>query len=65
MNTTTKASPRQQLAAASLNVPQGVGGKQREAYLTLTDRQKVAYRYDFYVRGRLAAHCYRAAVGAE
>ncbi len=47
----------------SLSVPKGVSGEQRERYLALTDEQKRIYRYSFYVRGRLAAHCYQDSLG--
>lgn len=44
-------------AAASLAVPSGINGKQRAAYLELTDTQKTHYRYHFVVMGQPAAIC--------
>ena len=49
MNTTT---------ALNTKVPAGVSGKARADFLTLTDEQKVAYRYLFGVAGQPAGVCY-------
>lgn len=43
--------------------PRGVSGRQRELFLSLTPEQQETYRYNFEIRGRLAAHCYRIAIG--
>jgi hypothetical protein len=57
----TRGSDREELAAASLNVPPGVSGRQRELYLSLTDDQKRSYRRHWFLCGRPAAICHRYA----
>lgn len=46
-------------------VPRGIAGEQRVNYLSLTDSQRLVYRYHRDVCGRLAAHCYSLATGVE
>lgn len=44
-------------AASSLNVPVGVSGAQRTAYLALSDEDKAHYRFHFIAMGQPAATC--------
>lgn len=48
---------------ATTKSPAGVNGKNREAFLSLTEAQKETYLYHFHKVGRLAAHCYKYATG--
>jgi len=50
--------------ANTTTTPVGVSGAQRDNYLSLTHEQRRIYRYNYDVCGRLAAHCYKIAVGA-
>lgn len=44
-------------------VPVGLTGVHRAHYLDLDREQRRTYRYHYDVCGRLAAHCYKLAVG--
>jgi hypothetical protein len=65
MNKQTETIDLAQQAAASLNVPSGVSGKQRNLFLALTDEQKGVYRYHFIACGRPAAICHRVATTGQ
>ncbi|MCA1841650.1 MAG: hypothetical protein LC792_00405 [Actinobacteria bacterium] len=49
-------------AAANLNVPVGLSGKHRTAYLALTDEQKRIYRHHYIAMGQFAQQALDAAV---
>lgn len=50
-------------AAANLNVPVGLSGKHRAAYLALTDEQKRIYRHHYIAMGQFAQQAWDAALG--
>ncbi len=48
---------------AAGGVPPGLSATHRDRYLDLDTEQRRVYQYHYRVCGRLAAHCYKLAIG--